>query len=65
MPHAESEESIEEKLAIVLKSLKESANIAEICRRHGISQATYQNWCDNFFEGGKTPLAGNGGPRIQ
>jgi len=60
MPHAESGKSIEEKLAIVLEGLKESTNITELCRNHGISQATYYNWRDKFFEGGKTALAGNG-----
>jgi transposase len=53
MPHAESGKSIEEKLAIDPEGLKESTNIAELCRRHGISQATYYNWRDKFFEGGK------------
>ena len=60
MPHAESGKSIEEKLAIVLEGLKESTNITELCRSHGISQATYYNWRDKFFEGGKTALSGNG-----
>jgi len=60
MPHTESGKSIEEKLAIVLEGLKESTNITELCRSHGISQATYYNWRDKFFEGGKTALAGNG-----
>jgi putative transposase len=60
MPRAESGKSIEEKLAIVLEGLKESTNITELCRRHGISEATYYNWRDKFFEGGKTALAGNG-----
>jgi transposase len=60
MPPGEPGKSIEEKLAIVLEGLKESTNITELCRRHGISQATYYNWRDKFFEGGKTALAGNG-----
>ena len=59
MPHAESGKTIEEKLAIVLEGLKESTNITELCRSHGISQATYYNWRDKFLEGGKTALAAN------
>ena len=60
MAHHEPSKSIEEKLAIVLEGLKESTNISELCRRHGISQASYYNWRDKFFEGGKNALAANG-----
>lgn len=60
MRHQESGKSIEEKLAIVLEGLKESANISELCRRHGISQTSYYKWRDKFFEGGKNALAANG-----
>jgi putative transposase len=62
MPHSqEPGKSVEEKLAIVLEGLKESTNITELCRTHGISQATYYNWRDKFFDGGKNALAANGG----
>jgi transposase len=60
MPRPESTKSVEEKLAIILEGLKESANISELCRRHGISQTAYYNWRDKFFEGGTTALAANG-----
>jgi transposase len=60
MAHPESSKPVEEKLAIVLEGLKESTNVSELCRRYGISQATYYNWRDKFFEGGKTALAANG-----
>ena len=60
MPHPDTGKSLKEKLAIVLEGLKESANISELCRAHGISQTTYYNWRDNFFEGGKNALAANG-----
>lgn len=60
MARPETPKSIEEKLAIVLEGLKESANISELCRNHGISQTTYCNWRDRFYEGGKNALAANG-----
>ena len=61
MPHAhEPIKSVEEKLAIVLEGLKESANISELCRRHGISQTSFYKWRDKFLEGGKNALVANG-----
>jgi transposase-like protein len=60
MAHHEPTKSVEEKLAIVLEGLKESTNISDLCRQHAISQTTYYNWRDKFFEGGKTALATNG-----
>ena len=61
MPRHDTSRSLEEKLSIVLEGLKENVNISELCRRHGISQATFYKWRDKFLEGGKTALAGNGG----
>ena len=61
MPHQhEPIKSVEEKLAIVLEGLKESANISELCRRHGISQTSFYKWRDKFLEGGKNALVTNG-----
>jgi len=60
MRQQESSRTVEEKLAIVLEELKESTNISELCRRHGISQTSYYRWRDKFFEGGKGALASNG-----
>lgn len=57
MRHQESAESVEAKLTILLEGLKESANISELCRRHGTSQTTYYKWRDKCFEGGKNALA--------
>ncbi len=57
---AESIKSVEEKLAIVLEGLQEKVNVSELCRRHGISQASYYKWRDKFLEGGKGALSTNG-----
>src|SRR5512146_638909 len=60
MPQPDTGKSLEEKLAIVLEGLKESTNISDLCRTHNISQTTYYNWRDKFFDGGKAALAANG-----
>lgn len=57
---AEPSKSVEEKLAIVLEGLQEAANVSELCRRHGISQASYYKWRDKFLDGGKSALTSNG-----
>ncbi len=59
--HESQAKSLEEKLAIVLEGLKESANISELCRQHGISQTAFYHWRDKFLEGGKNALATGGG----
>jgi transposase len=61
MPRKEPIKTLEEKLSIILEGLKENVNISDLCRRHGISQASFYKWRDKFLEGGKTALAGNGG----
>ena len=58
----EAAKNPEEKLAIVLEGLKGETNIAELCRRHGISQTIFYRWRDKFLEGGKTALVANGAP---
>lgn len=44
--------STEEKLEIVLAALRNEASIAELCRRHGIAEATFYRWRQQFLEGG-------------
>lgn len=48
----------EKKLAIVLEGLKGNGSIAELCRRHGISDALFYRWRDQFVEAGKRGLSG-------
>jgi transposase-like protein len=55
--------SPEEKLVIVLAGLKENANIAEICRNHGISQTLFYRWKDAFLQGGKAFLDNRAGKK--
>ena len=51
----------EERLALVLESLRNEQSVADLCRQHGISQTTFYKWRDKFLEGGKNALLGNGG----
>lgn len=53
--------SAEEKLAVVMEGLKPRANVAELCRRHGISGTTYYEWKDRALGGMKTGLANKEG----
>ena len=50
----------EERLALVLESLRNEQSVADLCRQHGISQTTFYKWRDKFLEGGKNALLGNG-----
>lgn len=51
--------SSEEKIWIVLDGIRGEYNIAELCRREGISQSIYYKWSKDFMEAGKRRLAGN------
>ena len=47
--------SVEQKVQIVIESFT-STNIAELCRRHGVSVAQFHRWMDRFLEGGSRAL---------
>src|SRR3712207_7209739 len=51
--------SAEEKIRIVLESLRSEDSIAELCRREGISSSMYYGWSKDFLEAGKKRLAGD------
>jgi transposase len=45
--------SAEEKIRIVLDSLRGEVSIAELCRREGIAESLYYSWSKEFLEAGK------------
>ena len=47
--------SIEQKEQIVIESFT-ATNIAELCRRHGVSVAQFHRWKDRFLESGRKGL---------
>lgn len=52
--------SPEEKQKIVLAGLRNEASVAELCRRHGVSDVMYYKWKKAFLEGALDGLKGNG-----
>lgn len=52
--------SPEEKQKIVVAGLRNEASIAELCRRHGVSDVMYYKWKKAFLEGALHGLKGNG-----
>ena len=51
--------SAEDKIRIVLDSLRGEDSIAELCRKEGIAQSLYYTWSKEFMEAGKRRLAGD------
>jgi len=51
--------SAEDKIRIVIDSLRGDNSIAELCRREGIAQSLYYTWSKEFMEAGKRRLAGD------
>ena len=49
--------SAEEKIRIVLESLRDEDSIAELCRREGINSNVYYRWSKEFLEAGKKRLS--------
>ena len=45
--------SAEDKIRIVLESLRGEDSIAELCRKEGIAQNLYYRWSKEFLEAGK------------
>jgi len=48
--------SAEDKIRIVLEGLRAEITITELCRREGISAATYYKWSKDFLDAGKNGL---------
>ena len=49
--------SVEQKEQIVIESFT-AANIAELCRRHGVSVAQFHRWRERFLEGDNSNALG-------
>ena len=48
--------SADEKIRIVLEGLRGQIPISQLCRREGVSAATYYKWAKGFLEAGKNGL---------
>ena len=48
--------SADEKIRIVLEGLRGQIPVSQLCRREGISAATYYKWAKDFLEAGKNGL---------
>ena len=57
--HTRKQYSAEEKIRIVLESLRGEDSIAELCRREGINPNVYYRWSKDFMEAGKKHLSGD------
>lgn len=51
----------EEKVRIVMESMKTDITVAELCRKYNLSPTLFYQWKERFLEGGKTALAGRNG----
>lgn len=45
--------SSEQKILIVMEGIRAELSVAELCRKHGISQPTFYKWTKDFVEAGK------------
>lgn len=51
--------SSEQKITIVMEAQRGEESVAEICRKHGITQALFYKWNKEFMEAGKKRLSGD------
>jgi putative transposase len=47
--------TVEQKEQIVIESFT-ATNVAELCRKHGVSVAQFHRWKERFLEGGRKGL---------
>ena len=50
----------EQKIQIVLESIRTSISTAELCRKHNVHPQTFHNWKQRFMESGKAGLSQSG-----
>ena len=53
--------SPQEKASIVTEFFTTTISAAELCRKHNVSPATFQDWKEKFLQGGKQALTDKGG----
>ena len=51
--------SSEQKILIVMEGIRAELSVAELCRKHGISQPTFYKWTKDFVEAGKKRVSGD------
>ena len=51
----------DQKIQIVMESIKTNISTAELCRKHNVHPPTFQTWRQRFMEGGKSRLSHHGG----
>ena len=49
----------EQKVLLVMEGIRGEHSIAELCRKHGISDSAYYKWNKEFIEAGKARLDGD------
>ena len=52
--------SAKERVDIMVEFLSTNIGVAEICRKHGVSPTTFDNWRKRFMDADKRELGGNG-----
>lgn len=52
----------DQKIQIVLESIRTGISTAELCRKHNIHPQTFHTWRQKFMESGKSGLRGGGDP---
>ena len=50
----------EQKIQIVLESIRTSISTAELCRKHNVHPQTFHNWKQRFMESSKAGLSQSG-----
>ena len=50
----------EQKIQIVLESIRTGISTAELCRKHNVHPQTFHNWEQRFMESGKAGLSQSG-----
>ena len=51
--------SSDQKILIVMEGIRAEVSVAELCRKHGISQPTFYKWTKDVVEAGKKRLSGD------